>query len=222
MDRVGHWGTTRIPSPEEFERGARRGGWQHEAASRTLKVLRRGFYRVMVVRRLHYPLLSTARFCQCGQLFEFRGFHRAVCARVGVVGRRGCPLENVVAQICREVGGRAATNVIAELIAGGGRRWAASLRRSWLCSEPSTHTVRFVDPSWGVVLYAARQRKERRCPELVGRPFAPGWWCLRLKFAAGGPQKNAVIFQFCGLREKARSEFSCLRSTLQEQWRFFF
>ena len=47
---------------------------------------------------------------------------------MGVLGRRGYPLENVVAWICREAGGRVATNVlvrdldIAEPIAGDGRR----------------------------------------------------------------------------------------------------
>ena len=98
--------------------------------------------RMLLLRRLHLPLPLTARHCRCGLPLDSRGHHRAACARVGVLGRRGYPLESVVAQICREAGGRVTTNVLVRDLdiaegsdcgrwpeTGGCRRWAASLRR---------------------------------------------------------------------------------------------
>ena len=40
------------------------------------------------------------------------GHHRSACAVAGVLGRRGFPLENAAARICREAGGRVRTNVL--------------------------------------------------------------------------------------------------------------
>ena len=211
--------------PEEFEPGARRGGWQHEAASRTEQRFRdedlfprldgtgqallrsQGgpgavlalttcplcrvtsmepqLFRVLLLRRLHLPLSLTAHHCRCGLPLDSRGHHRAACVRVGVLGRRGNPLESVVAWICREAGGRVATDVLArdlditDPIVGDGRRLevvadgfplfgGAQLavdhhHRQHADGQPRRTTAD------GVVLHAARQRKERRFPELVGR-----------------------------------------------------
>ena len=54
--------------------------------------------RVLLLRRLHLPLLS-ARQCPCG-----RPLHRSACAVAGVLGRRGYPLEIAAARVCREAG----------------------------------------------------------------------------------------------------------------------
>ena len=65
----------------------------------------------------------------------------------GVLGRRGYLLENVVARICQEAGGRVTTNVL---------MWDLDL------AEPNAADARRF-------LVAARQREERKNPELVGR-----------------------------------------------------
>ena len=53
----------------------------------------------------------TARVCRCGGELDILGDHRAACATAGVLVRRAVPVERVVAQICREAGGRVATDV---------------------------------------------------------------------------------------------------------------
>ena len=69
-------------------------------------------FRVILLRRLHLPLPLTVRNCRCGQPLDICGHHRATCACAGVLGGRGWALENVVARICREAGGRVTTNVL--------------------------------------------------------------------------------------------------------------
>ena len=46
-------------------------------------------FRLLLLRRLHLPLSPALCFCQCGRPLDSRGHHRAVCAQVGVLGRRG-------------------------------------------------------------------------------------------------------------------------------------
>ena len=68
-------------------------------------------FRVTLLRRLRWPLPPTARVCRCGGELDILGDHRAACATAGVLVRRAVPVERVVAQICREAGGRVATDV---------------------------------------------------------------------------------------------------------------
>ena len=68
-------------------------------------------FRVLLFRRLRLPLPFSRRFCRCGRLLDSLGHHRAACSRVGVLGRRGFALESAAAKICREAGGRVATNL---------------------------------------------------------------------------------------------------------------
>ena len=69
-------------------------------------------FRVTLLRRLRLPLHLTVRSCRCGPPLHEFGHHRAACAQAaGVLSRRGWTLENVVARICREAGGRVSTNV---------------------------------------------------------------------------------------------------------------
>ena len=67
-------------------------------------------FRVVLLRRLRLPLPLSVRSCRCGRAIDIFGHHRAACARAGVLGRRGFALESAVARICREAGGRVATN----------------------------------------------------------------------------------------------------------------
>ena len=69
-------------------------------------------FRVILLRRPHLPLTLTVRNCRCGQPLDICGHHRAACAPAGVLGGRGWALENVVARICSEAGGRVTTNVL--------------------------------------------------------------------------------------------------------------
>ena len=67
-------------------------------------------FRVTLLRRLRFPLHLTVRSCRCGLPLDEFGHHRAACAQAGVLSKRGWALENVVARICREAGGRVTTN----------------------------------------------------------------------------------------------------------------
>ena len=85
-------------------------------------------FRVLLLRRLQFPLPMTVRNCRCGLPVDLRGHHRAACARAGVLEKRGFSLESVTARICREAGGTVATNVmvrdlgLAEFAGADGRR----------------------------------------------------------------------------------------------------
>ena len=48
-------------------------------------------FRVLL-RRLRHPLPLSERSCRCGRLLDVCGHHRAACARVGMLGRRGFSL----------------------------------------------------------------------------------------------------------------------------------
>ena len=69
-------------------------------------------FRLLLLRRLRLPLPITARRCRCGRPLDSSGHHRAACARVGVLGRRGFALESAAARVCREAGGRVMTNIL--------------------------------------------------------------------------------------------------------------
>ena len=120
---------------------------------------------MLLLRRLNLPLHLTARYSRCGFPLDSVATTAQLARGWWVLGRRGCPLESVVAPICREAGGRVATNVlvrdpdIAELVAGGGRRvegvadglpliGGASWPRTPPLSAPSTQTVSHVAPTW--------------------------------------------------------------------------
>ena len=105
-------------------------GWQHEATDAVLihflktsvrprltlveqALLRRAItisrfessvFRVLLLRGLWLPLPPSTRKCRCGRLLAVHGHHRAACAVVGVLGRRGFPVESAAARVCREAG----------------------------------------------------------------------------------------------------------------------
>ena len=47
-------------------------------------------FRVVLFRRLQMPFPPNVCSCRCGHLLDSFGHHRAVCARAGVLGKRGC------------------------------------------------------------------------------------------------------------------------------------
>ena len=62
-------------------------------------------FRILLLRCLRMPLPLTVHSCRCGRLLDSLGHHRSACAVAVVLGRRGFPLENAAARICREAGG---------------------------------------------------------------------------------------------------------------------
>ena len=99
-------------------------------------------FRVLLPRRLQLPLPLTARACRCGCSLGALGHHRAACARGGVLGRRGCAVESVAARICREAGGRVATNVFVRDLdldlhnAGDWKWWRGQCSSGrWVCEN---------------------------------------------------------------------------------------
>ena len=64
-----------------------------------------------MLRRLRLPLPLTSRLCRCGCLLDCFGHHRASCAQAEVWGRPRFAVESSAVHICREAGGRVATNV---------------------------------------------------------------------------------------------------------------
>ena len=145
-------------------------------------------FRVLLLRRLWLPLPPTKRTCGCGRLLDSFGHHRAACANVGVLGRRGFALESAAARVCREAGARVSVNQlvrdldIAAPNAADNRRLEvvadglpllhdAQLAIDTTTVSPLSRTglphARCADADGGATV-AARRRKERRYPELSG------------------------------------------------------
>ena len=100
-------------------------------------------FRVSLLRRLRLPLPPSSRYCSCGRLSDIFGHHRASCAQAGVLGRRGFAIESAAARICREAGGRVATNrFVRDLDIGVpvnvGRVWKLLWTDSLRTVEPSS------------------------------------------------------------------------------------
>ena len=68
--------------------------------------------RVLLLRRLRFPFPFPGAVAGVAFHSDSSGHHRAVCARVGILGEGGFALESVAARICREAGGRVTTNVM--------------------------------------------------------------------------------------------------------------
>ena len=88
------------------------------------------FFRVLLLRRLRLRLPPSSRFCRCGRPYDAFGHHRAACSRTGEQGRQGgwFAVESAAARVCREAGGRVATNV--------------------LVRDLGTHRIHVVDDGW--------------------------------------------------------------------------
>ena len=143
-------------------------------------------FRLLLLRRFRLPLPLTARRCRCGRLLDSFGHHRASCAQAVVLGRRGFALESAAARICREAGGRVATNVYVRDLdlpvpANDGRRLEVVVDGlplyggAQLAVDTTLVSALHCDGSArrgaaerdGVALDEARRRKERTYPELV-------------------------------------------------------
>ena len=81
------------------------------APSNFLNRIEPALFRVLLIWRLRLPLPLSSRLCRCGRPLDSFGHHRAVCARAGVLGRRGFAIESTGARICREAGDRVTVNM---------------------------------------------------------------------------------------------------------------
>ena len=143
-------------------------------------------YRLLLLRRLRWPLPLDSAACRCGAHLDSLGDHRAACPRAGLLRSRGVPLERAAARVCREAGATVAANVLLrdlnviaqrhddrrlEVIANGLPLWGgvqlavdttlvSALDAS---GRPRRHQRRTL----GAALRIARLAKERTYPELI-------------------------------------------------------
>ena len=195
-------------------------------------------FRVVLLRRLRQTLPLSVRSCRCGLLLDVFGHHRAACARVGMLGRRGFALESIAARICREAGGRVRTNVLVRdmdlaepglpdarrlevVVDGLPLRGGAQLAvdTTLVCAlHADGNPRRNAALEDGVALKAAKRKKVRTYPELVG----PNSRAQLVVLAAevGGRWSNetrAFLSQLA--KARAREEVPLMRRRAEQAWR---
>ena len=144
-------------------------------------------FKILFWRRLRMPLSLPVHSCRCGRLLDNLNHRRSTCAIAGVLGKRGFPLENATARICREAGGRMRTNIFVrdldlhptnnldarrlEIVVDGLSLFRAQLANNTTqvshLSRNGTARPRCATVN-GTALERARIKKKRRYPELVG------------------------------------------------------
>ena len=195
-------------------------------------------FRVLLLRRLGLPLPLTARFCRCGHPLDSCGHHRAACARAGVLGRRGYAVESAAGRICREAGGRVTQNIMVRdldlehLQGPGGRRLDVvvdglplfggaqlAIDTTLVSALRSDGSARGRAADFdGVALEAARRRKARTYPELVG-PHRRARLVVLAVEVGGRWSDETRSFLSQLARAKARGETSLMRRRAEQAWR---
>ena len=195
-------------------------------------------FRVVLLRRLRLPLPLTLHMCRCGRPIDSFGHHRASCARSGVLGRRRFALESAAARMCREAGGRVATNVLVrdmdlaapdltdsrrlEVVVDGLPLFGGcqlAVDTTLVCAlhcDGSPHGA--AADADGVVLQSARRRKERTYPELVGPRSRARLVVLAME--VGGrwsDEMRSFVSQLA--RARARHETAILQKRAEQAWR---
>ena len=184
------------------------------------------------------PLPQTARNCRCGHHLDMFGHHRAACARAGVLSRRGFALESVVVRVCREARGRVTTNVLLRDLDleiadrtdarrlevavdglppfGGAQLAFDATIVSPLRGDGSAR--RGASGEDGVALAAARSRKERRYPELVGPRSRARLLVAGVEVGGRWSDETKILVSQLA-RAKARQETWLLRRQAEQAWR---
>ena len=194
-------------------------------------------FRVVLLRRLRQPLPLSAHNCRCGRPLDVLGHHRAACARAGVLGQMGFAVESVVARICREGGGRVRTNIMVrdldmELPHGedarrlevvvdglplfGGRQLAVDTTLVGVLHANGQPMRRTPDEDW-VRLLAARRRKERTYPELVGRRGRATLVVLAGEIGGRWSEETRSFLSQLA-KARARSEIPLMRKRMEQAW----
>ena len=192
-------------------------------------------FRVLLLRRLHLPLPPAVHLCRCGRQQNSLGHHRAACSEGGLLARRGFAVEIAAAKVCREAGARVSSNVMVrdldltapqqvcrlEVVAEGLPNFGGmqmAIDTTLVCALHSNGTARRGGAARdGVALDAARRRKERTYPELVGPRSG-----ARLVVLAGevGGRWSAETAMFLRLiaNANARTEPPVLRMNAELAW----
>ena len=190
-------------------------------------------FRVILLRRLQLPLPLTARNCRCGHHLDVFGHHRAACARAGVLSRRGYALESVIARVCREAGGRLVRDLDLEIadraderrlevavdglpLFGGAQLAIDATIVSTLRGDGSARRGASVED--GVALTAAKRRKERRYPELVGPRSRARLVVAGVEVGGRWSHETKLLVSQLA-RAKARQETWLLRRRSEQAWR---
>ena len=196
-------------------------------------------FRVLLLRRLWLPLPPTKRTCRCGRLLDCFGHHRAACATVGVLGRRGFTLESAAARVCREAGARVSENVLVrdlDILAPD----AADERRLEVIADglPLFHGAQLaIDTTMvsplgrdgaphpqcanvdGAAMLAARRRKQRRYPELAGEDGRARLVVLACEVGGRWSDESRHFLRQLS-RAKARQEHPMLQQRVRHAWLF--
>ena len=208
------------------------------APSSPLTRIEPALFRVLLQRRLSLPLPLTVRSCQCGRLLDAFGHHRTACSRSGVLGRRGFALESAAARVCREAGGRVATNILVRDL-DLGTPDARDARRLEVVVDGlplfggaqlavDTTLVSAIQGNGeprngaaerdGVALAQAKRKKARTYPELV-RPGARARLVVLALETGGRWSKDARTFVQLLTRARARSEPRLIQRRVEQAWR---
>ena len=187
-----------------------------------------------MIRRRHALVTDVVR---ARNRLDVLGHHRAECANVGVLGRRGFALESAAASVCREASGRVSVNVAVrdldicvpdraderrlEVVADGlplfhGAQIAVDTTLVSVLRRDGTPHPRCANED-GAALAQARRRKELRYPELAGQH---GRTKLVVLASEVGGRWSEVCRQFlCQLASaKTRNEPKVLRSRAGQAW----
>ena len=162
-------------------------------------------FRVLLLRRLWFPLPLASCTCRCGRPLDVRGHHRAACSRAGVLGSRGFSVESAAARVCREAGARVSVNVFVRdldlpVAKQDGRLWRMGFLFSEALNSPSTRfsflqsvpmDSRGVDVTSRTELLSLKPVSGnsgaiRSCQELMGERV---WWFSLPMWEAGGRKR---------------------------------
>ena len=175
-------------------------------------------FRVLVQRRLRLPLPLFQRICGCGLSIDPLGHHRAACSRTGALGRRGFALESALARVCREAGGRVATNLFVRNMdlgvprAGDNRRLEVVVDGlplfggAQLAVDTTLVSALKANGEPGEVLQTGTEwlwqrrvaSKRERTPNCLIRAAGHVLWCLLLRLAGDGrtrPRSSSVCWR---------------------------
>ena len=195
-------------------------------------------FTVLLLRRLRLPLPPTVHLCRCGSQQDSFGHHRAACAQGGWLARRGFAVEIAAAKVRREAGARVSSNITVRDLdlpaprqAFDGRRLEVvaeglpifgcmqlAIDTTLVCALHRNGTARRGAAARdGVALHAARRRKERTYPELVG-PHSRARLVV-LAGEVGGRSAETAMFLHLIAKAKAKTEPPVLRLRAELAWR---
>ena len=192
-------------------------------------------FRVFVQRRLRLPFLCLNASAGVAFLLTPLGHLRAACSRTRALGRRGFALESALARVCREAGGRVATNLFVRNMDLGVPRVGDNGRLEVVVDglpffggaqlvidttlvsalKANGEPRRGAADGDGVALAVGRRTKERTCPELLD----PGRRARHVVFAVevgGRWSEEANIFIRLLARARVRSEPRLLQRRLEQ------